>query len=126
MNTRFDLYLITRDDGSTNFNIDLNYLKSIFKDDDDLTVKVFTGIGSSQYRDLHEGSIRLIGYFDNNIFKNDNLNLTTTFCRVDTEKAIGVELFAHNANQDTLDKDEIILKIHSAINFFNKLITKIN
>lgn len=118
MDSRFDLYLITRDDGSTNFNIDLNYLKSTFKDDEDLQVKTFIS-NCNMYRDFQEGSIRLVGYFDDSIFKNDNtLFGNTSFCRAGSNKTIGVELFAYNANNSVFDTEEVIERIMKCINFF--------
>ena len=132
MDSRFDLYLIPRTDGSTNFEIDLKDIANSDKlKNKDLTIKLYSIPNIHEpLRDLHEGSIRLVGYFDNDYllkvlgyFKTN----VTSFGRVSSDKIIGIELFAYNVSCKSaynikITIEDIINDILTSIEFFNKLI----
>lgn len=119
MDTRFDLYLI-KSRNSEKINKVLDELYDLTKDTKDLDIKVF--INKGMLRDYRPGSIRLVGYFDNTLV--DNLEPRTSSCRVSKDRAIGVELYGTNAR--LFDVNTIKHDIEKCMEFFNKLITKIN
>lgn len=123
MDTRFDLYLIKDKNESTKFNKVLDELYNLMKDVKDLGIKVYF-THDNDFRDYRPGSIRLVGYFDNEIF--DTIDTYTSFCRVSKDRLVGVELYSTNAKYGHLTVDIIKNNIEKAIEFFNKLITKIN
>lgn len=123
MDTRFDLYLIKDKNESTKFNKVLDELYNLMKGIKDLGIKVYF-THDNDFRDYRPGSIRLVGYFDNNIF--DNIDTFTSFCRVSKDRLVGVELYSTNAKYDHLNPDIIKNNIEKAIEFFDKLITKLN
>lgn len=131
METKFDLYLIAKEDGSTKFCCDLEDIANHqFIKENNIRVKlVRIDDLSKSLRGLTEGHVQLVGYFK------DNYKGHTTFST--SEGLMGVVLYQSNVSfnpkdllketdLDFTNVEDIIVGIKRSVEFFNCLTNNIN
>lgn len=131
METKFDLYLIAKGDGSTKFCCDLKDIANhTFIKENNIRVKLVRIDNLSKcLRGLTEGHVQLVGYFK------ENYKGYTTFST--SEGLMGVVLYQRNVSfnpKDLLKEtdidftnvEDIIVGIKRSVEFFNCLTNKIN
>lgn len=125
--SRYDLYIYQTADKVIDVTKIIN---NKYLNKEDIEFKIVENCFNPDLRGNYPGTIQLIGYFDNS---NCIQKFYTTFTRVSLDKYIGVALYQTNVianklnhNYLHIDTDTIIAEILNSIEFFNKLITKLN